>query len=95
MRDIVEFAKKKYNKNNNSPVSIAKSVQDDSGLLFASHPKNKLVDLISSDELKSKLERLVKEQRFMAKLKSHGLSLEEKFYSQALLERVKHSPHLF
>ena len=53
LRDIVELAQKKSNKNHNAPVSIAKSVQDDSGLLFSSHPKNKLVDLISSDELKT------------------------------------------
>ncbi|MFM5604501.1 AAA family ATPase [Aeromonas sanarellii] len=72
LRDIVELAKKK--KNNSSTISIAKGIQDSAGLLSVSNPKFKLVDLIASDEIKLKLERLVREQRFMTKLKNHGLS---------------------
>ncbi|HHQ4783749.1 TPA: AAA family ATPase [Aeromonas veronii] len=72
LRDIVELAKKK--KNNSSTISIAKGIQDSAGLLSVSNPKFKLADLIANDEIKLKLERLVKEQRFMTKLKNHGLS---------------------
>jgi SpoVK/Ycf46/Vps4 family AAA+-type ATPase len=78
LRDIVTLAKKKASLSNNVPISIAKSVQDTSGLLFAYQPKNKLTDLIAKDDLKGKLERLVKEQRFVTKLKSHGLSPRRK-----------------
>jgi len=72
LRDIVELAKKK--KNNSSTISIAKGIQDSAGLLSVSNPKFKLADLIANDEIKLKLERLVREQRFMTKLKNHGLS---------------------
>jgi len=76
LRDIVEAAKKKnFNK---LPVSIAKSLKDSSGLLSTSHPNLKLSNLIASDELKSRLERLIREQRHMAKLKNHGLSPRRK-----------------
>jgi len=72
LRDIVDNGKKKANKR--PLVSISKSIQDDTGLLSTSHPKNKLSDLISNTSIKEKLERLVREQRHMAKLKNHGLS---------------------
>lgn len=76
LRDIVEEAKKKSF--NQLPVSIAKSLKDSSGLLSTSHPNLKLSNLIVSDELKGKLERLIREQRHMAKLKNHGLSPRRK-----------------
>lgn len=76
LRGIVEDAKRKsFNK---LPVSIAKSLKDSSGLLSTSHPSIKLSNLIASDDLKSKLERLIREQRHMAKLKNHGLSPRRK-----------------
>ena len=76
LRDIVEKAKKKsFNK---LPVSIANSMKDSSGLLSTSHHSLKLTNLIASNELKAKLEKLVREQRHMAKLKNHGLSPRRK-----------------
>lgn len=78
LRDIVELAKKKANSNRNTPISIAKGIQDNNGLLFVSHPKNKLVDLITKDELKIRLVRLIREQKLSTKLKSHGLSPRRK-----------------
>ncbi len=72
LRDIIEQAKKSNVKN--LPVSIAKSLKDSDGLLAIGHPKNKLSDLISSDDVREKLERLVREQRHITKLKNHGLS---------------------
>lgn len=76
LRDIVEKAKK--NSNKNLPVSIARGVQDSTGLLFTSHPKHRLADLIAKEEVKLKLVRLIHEQRFMTKLKNHGLSPRRK-----------------
>ncbi|MEX0445820.1 hypothetical protein [Xenorhabdus sp. SGI246] len=78
LRDIVHVAKKKAQHNLNAPISIDKGIQDTSGLLFTSYPKNKLVDLIAKDTLKNRLERLIREQKFMTKLKSHGLSPRRK-----------------
>ena len=76
LRDIVEHAKRKSF--NSIPVSIAKSLKDSSGLLSTSHPSVRLSNLITSDDLKGKLERLIREQRHMAKLKNHGLSPRRK-----------------
>jgi SpoVK/Ycf46/Vps4 family AAA+-type ATPase len=78
LRDIVTVAKKKASTDKYAPISIAKGIQDASGLLFASQPKNRLVDLIAKNDLKVRLERLIKEQKFMTKLKSHGLSPRRK-----------------
>lgn len=72
LRDIVERAKKRSKLGN--PVSIAKGISDTSGLLVASHPKNRLSDLVVSDKVRYQLDRIVREQRFMARLKDHGLS---------------------
>lgn len=76
LRDIVERAKKKNF--NNLPVSIAKSIKDTTGLLSVNHPKFKFSNLIVSDDIKVKLERIVREQRHLAKLKDHGLSPRRK-----------------
>ena len=79
IRELVDRAKKaKSKKADNSPVHITKGVQDASGLLSTSYPKNKLNELITSDEIKAQLQRLIKEQKHMVKLKSHGLSPRRK-----------------
>lgn len=78
LRDIVEIAKKRASINKNAAISIAKGIQDTNGLLVASQPRYKLVDLIAKDNLKNRLERLIREQRFMTKLKTHGLSPRRK-----------------
>lgn len=75
LRDIVEKAKK--NKSN-TPISIAKGLKDPTGLLYATNPKVKLVDLVTSDEVLDKLQRVIREQRYLAKLKNHGLSARRK-----------------
>jgi SpoVK/Ycf46/Vps4 family AAA+-type ATPase len=76
LRDIVENAKRKnFNK---LPVSIASNIKDSTGLLSVSHPKLKFANLIVSDDVKAKLERIVREQRHLAKLKNHGLSPRRK-----------------
>lgn len=72
VRDIVEQAKISITKK--SLVSIANGIKDSSDLLAVSHPKFKLNDLIVPDAIKKKLERLIREQHHMVKLKNHGLS---------------------
>lgn len=72
LRDIVEKAKKKSK--SSVPISIAKGLKDNSGLLNVTTPKFKLEDLITNLEVKEKLVRLIREQRHIAKLKNHGLS---------------------
>lgn len=72
IREILDRAKKKSA--HKSTISIAKSVQDTSGLLSVSHPKNRLAELITSKEIDGKLKRIISEQRHMSRLKNHGLS---------------------
>ena len=71
LRDILEKAKK--DSKHNSAISIAKSVQDTTGLLSVSHPRNKLSELISNEGIEAKLNRIISEQRHMSQLKNHGL----------------------
>jgi SpoVK/Ycf46/Vps4 family AAA+-type ATPase len=73
---LVEAAKKISAKN--LPVSIASGVKDSSGLLTTTHPKLRFSNLIVSSEVKSQLNRLVKEQKHLATLKNHGLSPRRK-----------------
>jgi len=72
LRDILEKAKNKSN--HGSAISIAKSIQDTTGLLSVSHPRNKLSELIANNEIEAKLNRIISEQRHMSNLKNHGLS---------------------
>lgn len=72
LRDIVEKAKKQAK--SAVPVSIAKGLKDTSGLLYATTPQIRLGDLVTTDEVKDKLTRVIREQRHLGKLKSHGLA---------------------
>jgi len=76
LRDIVEKARKQSKVGN--AVSIAKGLKDSSGLLYATTPKLRLSDLIAPPEVKDRLQRVIREQRHMAKLKNHGLSPRRK-----------------
>ena len=56
------------------PVSIAKGLKDASGLLYATEPQVRLGDLVATEEVKEKLIRVIREQRHLGKIKSHGLA---------------------
>ncbi len=70
--------KAKDNNLKNLPISIASSVKDSTGLLTTSHPKLRFSDLIVSVNVKSRLNRLVEEQKHLPTLKNHGLSPRRK-----------------
>lgn len=72
LRDIVEKAKKQAK--SAVPVSIAKGLKDASGLLYATTPQVRLGDLVTTDEVRDKLTRVIREQHHLGKLKSHGLA---------------------
>ena len=76
LRDLVEKAKKQSK--SSVPISIAKGIKDTSGLLYATSPKIKLSNLITSQDVMEKLVRLIREQKHIAKLKNHGLSPRRK-----------------
>lgn len=72
LRDIVEQAKKQAK--SAVPVSIAKGLKDASGLLYATTPQVRLGDLVTTDEVREKLNRVIREQRHLGTLKNHGLA---------------------
>ena len=76
LRDIVEKARKQPKVG--TAVPIARGFKDSSGLLFATTPKLRLTDLIVPPDVKDRLQRVIREQRHLAKLKNHGLSPRRK-----------------
>ncbi len=76
LRDIIEKAKKRAK--TAAPVPIAKGLKDTSGLLYATTPQVRLNDLVTTDEVLEKLKRVIREQRHLSKLKSHGLAPRRK-----------------
>jgi len=80
LRDIVEKGRKANAraKAGAGAVPIAKALKDDSGLLTATTPKVRLADLVAPPEVKERLQRVIREQRYASKLKNHGLSPRRK-----------------
>ncbi|WP_295401618.1 ATP-binding protein [uncultured Thiocystis sp.] len=76
LRDIVQKARKPSTAS--GAVPIAKGLKDSSGLLYATTPKLRLTDLIAPPEVKDRLQRVIREQRHVAKLKNHGLTPRRK-----------------
>jgi SpoVK/Ycf46/Vps4 family AAA+-type ATPase len=72
LRDIVEKGKKKAK--SVTPVSIAKGLKDTSGLLYVTTPQVRFSDLVTTHIVKEKLARVIREQRHLGKIKSHGLA---------------------
>src|SRR5258708_33416334 len=60
------------------PVPIVQPRGELSNLLTVSYPKLRLVDMILSPDISERLERLIKEQRQIALIRSHGLSPRRK-----------------
>lgn len=71
IRGLVDKAK-------SSPVKVLPFNREFSDLVLPSSPKERLVDLVLSDEMESRIKRIMKEYRQQAKLKKHGLSNRRK-----------------
>lgn len=80
LRDLV--TKSKENRSIDAiqagPIPISKGYKDISGLLHAEHPKHRLSDLVVSEKLSSRLDRIVREQKYFSKLRNHGLQARHK-----------------
>ena len=76
LRDMVQKARKRVT--SSQPISIAKGLKDTSGLLYAVTPRTRLADLVTTDEVREKLLRVVREQRHLGTLKNHGLAPRRK-----------------
>ena len=60
------------------PIPLAKPRGELSSLLYASYPKLRLPDMVLDKEIGERLVRIIKEQRQIAKIRSHGLTPRKK-----------------
>jgi SpoVK/Ycf46/Vps4 family AAA+-type ATPase len=80
MRDLIDIAKSKTSASGllRAPVPISRPKGELASLLSVTYPKRRLNDMILSNGVAEALERLLKEQRHMTKLRGHGLNPRRK-----------------
>ncbi len=78
LRDLIDKAKALKPFKAGSPVPLAKPRGELAGLLSASYPKLKLVDMVLSPSVGIRLKRLIKEHTEIQKIRSHGLAPRKK-----------------
>jgi SpoVK/Ycf46/Vps4 family AAA+-type ATPase len=79
LRDMIDAAKSRsHPAGGGKLVPLNKPRGELVGLLSVSYPQTRLVEMILDDTVSMKLKRTIKEQRFFAKLKEHGLSPRRK-----------------
>jgi len=78
IRDLIDQAKNTKYKKDPTAIPIASPKGELSELLTVSYPKLRLKDIILINEVKSRLERLIKEHKHTRKLRSHSLSPRKK-----------------
>ena len=71
IRALVDKAK-------SAPVRVVPFNRELNGLVISSEPKERLADLIVSDEMRNRIKRILREYRQQEKLKKHGLSNRRK-----------------
>lgn len=79
LRELVDAAKsRRQGSDVSGPIPIARPKGELSTLLSVSYPSRRLSDMVLSEQLLQALERLLKEQRHLSKLRSHGLAPRRK-----------------
>ena len=80
LRALIDQAKTRSSTNalSRKAVPIARPRGELANLLEASFPKARLSDMVLDSLIKSRLERIIKEQRHFAKIREHGLSPRRK-----------------
>jgi SpoVK/Ycf46/Vps4 family AAA+-type ATPase len=73
LRALIDEAKKKRAGSPNKPILLAKPRGELSSLLQASYPKLRLADMVLQKGIEEGLGRIIKEQRQIVKIRSHGL----------------------
>jgi len=75
LRSLVDSAKLRSKR---PAIPIAQPRGELASLLHASYPKSHFGEMVLSDAVRTKLERLIKEQQHFSKLKGHGLTPRRK-----------------
>lgn len=79
MRELIDAAKARRNAGSaDHAIPIARPKGELSSLLSVSYPSKRLADMVLSDGLLASLQQVLKEQRHLAKLRSHGLHPKRK-----------------
>jgi SpoVK/Ycf46/Vps4 family AAA+-type ATPase len=80
LRELIDAIRAKHSvtSRQEAPVPLAQPRGELAGLLSATYPKTRLVDLTLDDDLQAKLRKVVHEQRQQVKLATHGLRARSK-----------------
>jgi len=80
LRALIDQAKKNSpgTSSANKPIPLAKPRGELSSLLYASYPKLRISDMVLDKGIEEKIKKIIKEQRQIVKIRSHGLSPRKK-----------------
>jgi len=78
LRQLIDDAKTISSEARVVPIPLVKPRGELSGLLSVTYPKLRFVDMVLSDTVKFRLERLIKEHQQIRKIRSHGLAPRKK-----------------
>lgn len=78
IRDLIDSAKSRPKFAESKAIPLAKPKGELSQLLNVSYPQIRLVDMVLSENIQAKLDRLIKEHKHVQKLRTHGLSPRKK-----------------
>lgn len=73
LRELIDAAKALRNASGNGTIPIARPKGELAGLLTVSYPSRRVSDMVLSESLHESLQRVLKEQMHLSKLRSHGL----------------------
>ncbi|KPU99615.1 ATPase [Variovorax paradoxus] len=73
LRELIDAAKERQVTPGGGAIPIARPRGELAGLLTASYPTRKLTDMVLAQPVEESLQRVLKEQRHLSKLRSHGL----------------------
>jgi SpoVK/Ycf46/Vps4 family AAA+-type ATPase len=82
LRDMIDAGKTRLGQDATGKLvaigSAAKPQGELANLLHVTHPANRLVDMVLDAQASSQLQRIIKEQRMLARIREHGLSPRRK-----------------
>lgn len=78
LRDMIDMARSNAPRDAHRPVPLARPRGEVAGLLQVSYPADRLADMVLDTEVHDRLQRILKEQRMVARIREHGLSPRRK-----------------
>lgn len=80
LRDMIDTAKSRAaaGEQSGKPVPLARPRGELANLLTVAYPKNRLVDMVLDSHVYMQIERILKEQQLLSRIREHGLSPRRK-----------------